>query len=132
MSATPSRIELTCEFIPSILSGPIRFATFVYCRHLFGIGFLLRICFVLRIGSGRYETRPNGSSSRCGVRSTRTITLPWGVEGIHITAVTMRQNGAARLEPHQPRPALCSKAQRPEHPPRAVGSHDMPPVSQRP
>src|SRR5215475_7343614 len=93
MSSAPSRIELTCEFIPSILSGPIGFATFVYYRHLFRIG------FVLRVGSGRYETRPNGSSSWCAV---------------------------------QPRPAVCSEAQRPERPPRAVGIHGMPPVSQRP
>src|SRR5262249_58786208 len=81
MSATPSRIELTCEFIPSILSGPIGFVTFVCCRHLFGIGFLLRIGFVRRVGSGHYETRPNGSSSRCAVRSTRTITSPAGRGG---------------------------------------------------
>src|SRR5215475_238885 len=68
MSSTPSRIELTCEFIPSILSGPIGFVTFVCCRHLFGIGFLLRIGFVRRVGSGHYETWPNGSSSRCAGR----------------------------------------------------------------
>jgi hypothetical protein len=45
MSLTPSRIELTCEFIPSILSGSIEFVTFVYCGHLFGIGLLLAVGF---------------------------------------------------------------------------------------
>jgi hypothetical protein len=46
---TPSRIELTCEFIPSILSGSIEFVTFVCCGHL-GMGVLLRVGFCPRIG----------------------------------------------------------------------------------
>src|SRR5215472_1233183 len=49
---------------------------FVWCRHLFGIGFLLPVDFVRRVGAGHYETRPNGFSSRRAVWSTRMTTLP--------------------------------------------------------
>jgi hypothetical protein len=55
MSLTPSRIELTWEFIASLLSGSIGLVTFVCCRHLFGIGFLLRVGFVLQAS---FDDRP--------------------------------------------------------------------------
>src|SRR5262249_61938048 len=41
------------------------------------------------------------------------------VEGMDITGVTMQRNGAARLEPHQLRPAARCKTQRAECLPRS-------------
>src|SRR4029453_17568626 len=57
MSLTPSRIELTCEFMASLLSGSIRLVTLVCCRHRFGVGFLLRVGLVLRAALRRPPTR---------------------------------------------------------------------------
>src|SRR5215831_13078176 len=100
MSSTPSRIELTCEFIPSILSGSIGFVTFVWCRHLDGPGWLVHI-----------TPRPDpltGAEDLPGARQ---------VEGMHITVVTVQRTVL-------PAPAASAPTSRP--PQTAAGGTPFP------
>src|SRR5262249_25357037 len=89
MSSTPSRIELTCEFILIILSGSIGFVTFVWCRHLDGPGWPVRMA-----------PRPGpltGAEDLPGARQ---------VEGMPVTVVTVQRTVL-------PAPAASAPASRP-------------------
>src|SRR4029453_9642370 len=110
MSLTPSRIDLTCEFIPSILSGSIGFDARVLSSSLRHwapprVGFLLRVGFVLRAAVRRPPTRDvDGSHVSCGSVTGASRFLP----GL----VAHRRLGSCSLRPltATPNMALASLA----------------------